>query len=359
MAERQKHLQKREGEKRAGTSFLKPSPGSRRAASRESPAADILHLQRTLGNREVRRLIKSGTLQAKLNRVSRLTINQPNDKYEQEADRVADKVMRMPDPRGPAVQRESTCPDCQEKEESVQAKPLADQITPLVQRQAEPEEEEEVQTKLQRQEGEEEEEPLQAKGVSSKSPAVTPSVESKVQSLKGGGQPLPESTRSFFESRFGSDFSGVRVHNDSQAAETAESVNAKAFTTGKDVVFGAGQYSPGTSPGKQLLAHELTHVVQQSKKNCTSNQVQRKDRKWPFNGYVINNSNVDVTVWSDAKGDFTIAANSTSDRFGEDVDHIKDNAGQWYKIGANTVTVDPNGNITGYSCKVSSKGANC
>jgi len=92
---------------------------------------------------------------------------------------------------------------------------------------------------------------------------VTSNIESGVNSLKGGGQPLPDSTRSYFEPRFGADFSQVRVHTDSKAADTAKSINAKAFTKGKDVVFGSGQYSPGTSSGKHLLAHELTHVVQQ------------------------------------------------------------------------------------------------
>src|SRR5438270_13216460 len=79
----------------------------------------------------------------------------------------------------------------------------------------------------------------------------------------GGGQPLDESTRSFMEPRFGHDFSRVRVHADGRAAESAQSVNALAYTVGQDVVFGGGQYEPETMEGKKLLAHELTHVVQQ------------------------------------------------------------------------------------------------
>src|SRR5207253_648342 len=71
------------------------------------------------------------------------------------------------------------------------------------------------------------------------------------------------STRSFMEPRFGHDFSQVRVHTDERAAESARSVNALAYTAGQDVVFGGGQYEPGTNEGKKLLAHELTHVVQQ------------------------------------------------------------------------------------------------
>jgi len=220
-----------------------------------SPRGQILHLQRTMGNQAVQRLLKSGTLQAKL------TIGQSNDKYEQEADRVADKVMRMPEPGGRLAQRKTTCPECPEKEE-IQTKPLAEQITPVVQR--ETEEEEQIQPKSTCPECPEKEEPIQAKQGNNLAPAVTSTIESGVHSLKGGGQPLPETTRSYFEPRFGTDFSQVRVHTDSQAAETAQSINSKAFTTGKHVVFGTGQYSPVTSVGKKLLAHELTHLVQQT-----------------------------------------------------------------------------------------------
>lgn len=81
--------------------------------------------------------------------------------------------------------------------------------------------------------------------------------------LRSPGQSLDRGTRTFMESRFGHDFSGVRVHTDGHAAESAQSVNALAYTVGQNVVFGAGQYSPGTIAGKRLLAHELTHVVQQ------------------------------------------------------------------------------------------------
>ncbi len=81
--------------------------------------------------------------------------------------------------------------------------------------------------------------------------------------LSGSGQPLDTTTRSYFEPRFGHDFSHVRVHTDSQAAESARAVNALAYTVGRNVVFGAGQYQPGTMHGNRLLAHELTHTIQQ------------------------------------------------------------------------------------------------
>lgn len=81
--------------------------------------------------------------------------------------------------------------------------------------------------------------------------------------LRSPGQPLDSATRAYMEPRFGHDFSGVRVHTDTQAAESARAVNALAYTIGRNVVFGAGQYAPGTTAGQRLLAHELAHVVQQ------------------------------------------------------------------------------------------------
>ena len=211
---------------------------------------------------EIRRILRSTGAQAKL------TIGQPNDNYEQEADRVADVVMRMPEP---GMQRQVE----PEEEETLQSKPLTNQITPLVQvqRQEEPEEEETLNAKplaeeitpmVQRQvEPEEEEEELQAKATSSHLSETNPNLESHIRSLKGGGQPLSENDRAFFESRFGRDFVLVRIHTDTRAAESAQAVNARAFTVGKDVVFGAGLFAPGTHGGRRLLAHELAHVVQQ------------------------------------------------------------------------------------------------
>ena len=233
--------------------------------SDSSTVNQILYLQRTIGNQAVQRMVRSGTLQTKLR------IGQPGDKYEQEADRVADAVMRMPEPR---VQRQTEEED-EEEEEMLQAKSLANQITPLVQvqRQEEPEDEEEMlQAKplagqitplVQRQVEPEEEEELQAKATSGNLSEVTPNLESNILSLRRGGQPLSESARDHFEPRFGQDFSQVRVHTDAQAAESARTVNAKAYTVGQDMVFSAGQYAPETSEGRRLMAHELTHVVQQ------------------------------------------------------------------------------------------------
>ena len=82
--------------------------------------------------------------------------------------------------------------------------------------------------------------------------------------LQSSGQTLDPATRTSMESHFDHDFSNVQVHTDAKAAESAQAVNAQAYTVGQDVVFGSGKYAPGTSEGKRLLAHELIHVLQQS-----------------------------------------------------------------------------------------------
>jgi len=200
--------------------------------SQNSHVDQILFLQRTIGNQAVQRLIKSGALQAKL------MIGQPGDVYEQEADRVADAVMRMPEP---GVQRQA-----EEEEEYLIH---TEQITPLVQRQVEEEEEEKI---------------LQTKDVSGQTSELTSDFESRIQTLRGGGQPLPESARDFFEPRFGYDFSGVWVHTNAHSAKLARSMNARAFTVGRDVVLEPREYASDSNAGKRLLAHELAHVVQQT-----------------------------------------------------------------------------------------------
>jgi len=94
------------------------------------------------------------------------------------------------------------------------------------------------------------------------SPAQVPALVREV--IAAPGQPLDTAARSVMESRLGHDFSGVRVHTDARAAVAARAINARAYTAGHNVVFGAGQYSPGTATGQNLLAHELTHVTQQA-----------------------------------------------------------------------------------------------
>ncbi len=132
-----------------------------------------------------------------------------------------------------------------EEEEEIQTKPLANQITPLVQRQTEPED------------------PLQTKQSISQTPRLVPRFGSSIRSMRGNGQALSQSERAFFEPTFGHDFSRVKVHTSPQAAKAAQAINAQAFTLGNDIFFGPGRYMPETSIGKGLLAHELVHVIQQ------------------------------------------------------------------------------------------------
>jgi hypothetical protein len=105
--------------------------------------------------------------------------------------------------------------------------------------------------------------------------AEAPSIVHEV--LRSPGQPLDPDTRAFMEPRFGWDFSKVRVHTDSLAADSAKEVKARAYTVGHDVVFAANQFSMATAEGKTLLAHELTHVVQQP----NASTIQRNEEKTP------------------------------------------------------------------------------
>jgi hypothetical protein len=93
---------------------------------------------------------------------------------------------------------------------------------------------------------------------------VSPAVERVIDSSRGGGHPLDQAARSSIGGALNADFSGVRVHTDTQASALSESLGARAFTTGQDIYFRQGEYSPGSSAGRGLLAHELTHVVQQN-----------------------------------------------------------------------------------------------
>lgn len=102
---------------------------------------------------------------------------------------------------------------------------------------------------------------LQRQAVNQSGPDVAPPIVHEV--LRSPGRPLDPAARAFMEPRFGQDFSQVRVHTDARAVESARLVNASAYTVGRDVVFGAGQYTTSTAAGRRLLAHELTHVVQQ------------------------------------------------------------------------------------------------
>jgi len=191
---------------------------------------------------------------------AKLTIGQPNDKYEQEADKIADQVMRMSDA------------DVAQRVETGTVQPM--HIQRLF-----PECKQET---AQRQPENEEEEELQAKEIPGQIPTLAPNLESRINSLKGGGQPLDSATRSFFEPRFGHDFSHVRVHTDSSSADTAKSINARAFTLGNHVVMGTGEYQPNIQSGQRLLGHELTHMIQQN--SLANNLIQRQNDSSEQNG---------------------------------------------------------------------------
>ncbi len=251
-----------------------------------STAEHILSPKSDVTNQTVQRVIqdvKARSFNSGDNIQPKLAIGKSNDKYEREADQVADHMTNKSD----TIDSQNTKPDqiqqlniqrkckgCKE-EESVQRQ-SADENEEPVQRQAE--EEEEVQTKLQVQrQAEEEEESVQAKEAGNKPQPIASKVESGIKSIKGGGQPLSKSTRSNFEPKFGYDFSRVKIHNNAHSDSLNRSLNARAFTTGKDIFFRHGEYNPETSKGKQLLAHELTHVVQQDNmKLQRAEMIQRK-----------------------------------------------------------------------------------
>ena len=125
----------------------------------------------------------------------------------------------------------------------------------------------ECEDKLQRQAAEDdEEELLQTKAAGRHGPMLTPETKVPVgAAMTGGGQPLPEPIRTYFEPRFGHDFGTVRIYTGQDAVLSARLLNAKAYTVGRHIVFGEGRFAPATEDGRSLLAHELTHTIQQGK----------------------------------------------------------------------------------------------
>lgn len=137
--------------------------------------------------------------------------------------------------------------------------------TPAVQRTyAAGEEEEDLQRSATELPTEDEEEKLQTKRSPGTAPEVSPKTASRIATFRGGGEALSPTARSYFEPRFGRDLASVRLHTGAEAATAAREVQARAFTVGSDIAFGAGEYRPETQEGKKLLAHELTHTLQQS-----------------------------------------------------------------------------------------------
>jgi Domain of unknown function (DUF4157) len=236
------------------TTSAKPTIPVRAHFGQSHEVNSILHLQRTIGNHAVQRLLQNNAEERNAVLLSaasphfghdfsqilvgpptagaiqtKLAINRPGDEYEQEADRVAEQVMRMPEPR---LQRAcacgGACPKCQtERHSHIHERVQAPHVGSgdLVQS------------------------------------AVPPPVN---EVLTAPGQPLDSGTQGFMESRFGHDFSQVRVHTGGAAEQSSRALNARAYTVGNNIVFGVSQFAPGTSEGRKLLAHELTHVVQQT-----------------------------------------------------------------------------------------------
>jgi len=212
-----------------------PLVGTEQSSQLDPGSLFVQRLHGTIGNRHAGRWLQT-----------KLKIGSPNDEYEQEADRVADQVMRMPAPafKGnaapPAIQRK--CAKCEEEEHSTE---------PAIQRKCE---ECGHEAPIRQ---------VQSKSSGPAGPQVNANLQSRIEQLRGGGEPLSAELRSYFEPRMGNDFSGVRVHTNPEAAGTASALNALAFTSGRNIFFGAGNYAPGSAEGKRLLAHELVHVVQQ------------------------------------------------------------------------------------------------
>ena len=191
---------------------------------------------------------------ARLGVQPKLTVNRPGDRYEQEADRIADRVVSAGPPgpvagTAPTLQREMA-----EEEDELQAKPAG------VQRMEEGDDE--LQRKpasLQRMEADEDE--LQAK-----SAGPTPANQAMSRAaaaVSGGGQPLSRAERSYFEPRLGRDLSAVRLHDDAHAATAARGINARAYTLRNHIAFAPGAYDSRSTTGRRLMAHELVHTVQQ------------------------------------------------------------------------------------------------
>ncbi|EDZ92176.1 hypothetical protein AmaxDRAFT_5059 [Limnospira maxima CS-328] len=217
-----------------------------------------------------------------------LIVGAPGDKYEREADHMADLVMSMNLPAiSPPIQRE------EEETKSV--------VSPTIQRinshrprrraavpysllhsteESEDEQNVNITLKSKKTKNNRRFKPKNKRGVPGAF-AASQDIENKLKSKKGSGNPLPEETQEFMESRFGQDFSEVRIHTDGEAAEMNQNLEAKAFTHGQDIYFNTGEYQPDSESGKKLLAHELTHTIQQTKPKAKSKSRQELREKTP------------------------------------------------------------------------------
>lgn len=245
------------------------------------------------------RINRNGLLQTKL------TIGQPGDKYEKEADATADKVVQKLSEPGirreivspgenisPLIQQK--CAHCEEEEKKKKEdNPAGKQIRrkPIFDSDADRKDEgKSIQKKCAECEKEEK---LQKK--SDTTPSSSPSnIESTLNSSKGSGSSLPKNTQSQMESAFGTDFSRVRIHTNSSAIQMNNDLHAQAFTHGSDIYFNSGKYDANSTGGKHLLAHELTHVVQQGELAKTI----RRNSNPPNTGLPTVDPAVIPPIWS-------------------------------------------------------------
>jgi hypothetical protein len=217
---------------------------------------------------------KNASLQTKLK------FGKPNDPYEREADRLADQVVRQTPvsinagvgsrqaaPVGHILQNKSTG-DVQMTSECPGGGCRLETSEP----------------------------DLQFKEQAGQTPTLTASAVQQVHSLRGG-QPLTDKQRAYFEPRFGRDFNQVRLHTDARSAQAAREINARAFTIGRYVFFGAGEYAPQTDRGKRLLVHELAHVVQQGFAGNGSGPRTPMVQRWSVSGNTAVSDSDSDTLW--------------------------------------------------------------
>jgi len=251
----------------------KNQAGEKSASDRDKSVAELresnygLEFPRAVGNQGLRRLfgakvkslgplargpvtgrivpVRADISNGPLTLQAKLAVSIPADSFEQEADRVAEQVTSMSEPQ---VQRKCTCAGsecskCQKGQTHSAQLQTKSASTPAARR--------------------------------SEAPPIVHEV------LNSSGQPLDTTSRRLMESRFGHDFSRVRIHDDVLAAESARSVNALAYTVGENIVFGEGHYDPQSPSGKRLLAHELAHVVQQAGANKSADLQRAPDKPEP------------------------------------------------------------------------------
>ncbi|GAA3630081.1 eCIS core domain-containing protein [Flavivirga jejuensis] len=217
---------------------------------------------------------------------AKLSVGEPNDKYEKEADSMADQVVAKSGQSDSFFSSSDFFPAStpntvqklpfeevqqQDEAEEIQEKPLADSITPVVQLQPLV-----IQEKCSA--CEEEDKNVQTKSSRPNQSSASGAFENKLSSSKGSGSQLNGNSKAEMESAFGTDFSNVRIHTDSNAVAMSQEIGAQAFTNGRDIYFNEGKYNPTSNSGKHLLAHELTHTIQQG---GSSGVAQNKIQRWP------------------------------------------------------------------------------